>query len=93
MWWWLLGWVVLVLLGLLFLGLVVWGLVKRVLELGREVGRSADRLSPALETITAPYVPARSVLSDPGATPARPRGRTRRRNRADALHRRTRGVR
>jgi hypothetical protein len=35
MWWWLLGWCLLVLLGAAFLGLVVWGLVKRLLELGR----------------------------------------------------------
>lgn len=91
MWWWVLGWVVLVLLGLLFLGLVVWGLVRRVIELGRELSRSADRLAPAFEQVTETYVPARSVLSDrDGAAP--PRRRTRNRNRADALHRRTRGV-
>ena len=91
MWWWVLGWVVLVLLGLLALGLVVWGLVRRVIELGREVSRSADRLAPALEQVAESYVPARSVLSDPDAPPP-PRRRRRGRNRADALHRRTRGV-
>ncbi len=92
MWWWVLGWVVLVLLGLLFLGLVAWGLVRRVIELGRELGRSAERLSPALEQITESYVPARSVLSEPSTTPSRGRpgrGRTR----GGARHRRRWGVR
>jgi hypothetical protein len=74
MWWWLLGWCLLVVLGAAFLGLVVWGLVKRFLELGRALGRSAERLSPALEQLTQPYEPARSVLSDPSAVPARRRG-------------------
>jgi hypothetical protein len=74
MWWWVLGWCVLVLLGAGFLGLVVWGLVKRVLELGRAFGRSAERLAPALEQITDSYAPARSVLSDPATTPHPRRG-------------------
>lgn len=88
MWWWLLGWCVLVLLGLAFLGLVAWGLVRRVIDLGHELGRSADRLSPALEQITDTYVPARSVLSEPDALPdlAARRRRT-------ARHRGRRGVR
>jgi CHASE1-domain containing sensor protein len=89
MWWWLLGWCVLVLLGLLFLGMVAWGLVKRIIELGRALGRSADRLAPALDQISEAYVPARSVLSDPGAAPA-PRRRSRRKA---AGHRGARGVR
>ena len=84
MWWWLLGWCVLVLLGAGFLGLVVWGLVKRVMELGRALGRSAERLSPALEQITDSYAPARSVLSDPATAPPPRRG---------ARHRRRWGVR
>jgi hypothetical protein len=75
MWWWVLGWCVLVLLALGFLGLVAWGLVKRGIELGSELGRSADRLSTALEQISESYVPARSVLSDPAATPTARRGR------------------
>jgi hypothetical protein len=91
MWWWVLGWVVLVLLGLLFLGLVTWGLVRRVIELGREMSRSADRLAPALEQVTETYRPARSVLSEPGSAPPS-RRRTRGRNRVEALHRRPRGV-
>ena len=84
MWWWLLGWCVLVLLGAGFLGLVVWGLVKRVMELGRALGRSAERLSPALEQITDSYAPARSVLSEPASAPPPRRG---------ARHRRRWGVR
>jgi hypothetical protein len=91
MWWWVLGWVVLVLLGGVFLGLVVWGLVRRVIELGREVGRSADRLAPVLTQVGETYVPARSVLSDQDGAPP-PRRRTRRRNQAVALRRRPRGV-
>ena len=83
MWWWVLGWCALVLLGAAFLGLVVWGLVKRVMELGRALGRSAERLSPALEQITDSYAPARSVLSDPTTTPGPRRG---------AAHRRRWGV-
>ncbi|HET8617063.1 MAG TPA: hypothetical protein VFL94_16200 [Actinomycetales bacterium] len=92
MWWWVLGWCVLVLLGLLFLGLVVWGLVKRLIELGRAVGQSAERLSPALEQITEAYVPARSVLSDPDGVPRRART-SRHRGRRGAGRRRSRGVR
>jgi hypothetical protein len=86
MWWWLLGWCVLVLLGAVFLGLVGWGLVKRVMELGRAFGHSAERLAPALEQISESYTPARSVLSDPTAAPAAPR------RRRGAGHRRRRGV-
>jgi hypothetical protein len=85
MWWWLLGWCVLLLLGAGFLGLVGWGLVKRVIELGRAFGRSAERLAPALEQITESYTPARSVLSDPTTVSAAPRRR-------GAGHRRRRGV-
>jgi hypothetical protein len=92
MWWWVLGWCVLVLLGLLFLGLVAWGLVKRLIELGRAVADSAERLSPALEQITESYVPAKSVLSEPDAVPLRRRATTRR-GRRGAGHRRRRGVR
>ena len=77
------GWFVLVLLGIAFLGLVVWGLVKRFIELGRAFARSAERLSPALEQITQSYTPARSVLSDPTTTPGPRRG---------AAHRRRWGV-
>ena len=92
MWWWVLGWVVLMLLGLLFLGRVVWGDVRRVIELGREVSRSADRLAPAFDQVTEGYVPARSVLSDPDST-APPRRRHRGRNRGEGPHRRARGLR
>jgi hypothetical protein len=86
MWWWLLGWCVLVLLGAGFLGLVAWGLVKRVMELGRAFGRSAERLAPALEQISESYTPARSVLSDPSSPLAAPR------RRRAAGHRRRWGV-
>jgi hypothetical protein len=87
MWWWLLGWCLLVLLGAAFLGLVVWGLVKRLLELGRAMGHSFERLSPALEQISESYTPARSVLSDPTSAVAAPR-----RRRRGAGHRLRRGV-
>jgi hypothetical protein len=83
--WWVLGWCVLVLLGLGFLALVGWGLVKRVMELGSALARSAERLSPALEQIGDAYTPARSVLSDPGQqSPTRRhrRGSVRRRRRS-----------
>jgi hypothetical protein len=86
MWWWLLGWCVLVLLAAGFLGLVGWGLVKRVMELGRAFARSAERLAPALEQISESHTPARSVLSDPASAPPAPR-----RHRA-AGHRRRWGV-
>jgi hypothetical protein len=86
MWWWLLGWCLLVLLGAGFLGLVGWGLVKRVMELGRAFARSAERLAPALEQISASYTPARSVLSDPTTATTAPR------RRRTAAHRRRWGV-
>ena len=86
MWWWLLGWCVLVLLGAVFLGLVAWGLVKRVLELGRAFARSAERLAPVLEQISESYTPARSVLSDPVSAEVPPR------RRRAAAHRRRWGV-
>jgi len=86
MWWWLLGWFVLVLAGAGFLALVGWGLVKRIMELGRAFGRSAERLAPALEQISQPSTPVRSVLSDPTSPlPARHRRR-------GVGHRRRRGV-
>jgi hypothetical protein len=87
MWWWLLGWCVLVLLGAGFLGLVGWGLVRRLMELGRAFGRSAERLAPALEQISDSYTPARSVLSDPTSAEAPPH-----RRRRAAAHRRRWGV-
>jgi Sec-independent protein translocase protein TatA len=73
MWWWLLGWCVLLVLAAAFLALVVWGLVKRFMELGRALGSSAERLSPAMEQIAQSYEPARSVLSDPTGVPVRRR--------------------
>jgi hypothetical protein len=84
--WWVLGWCVLVLLGLGFLALVGWGLVKRVMELGSALARSAERLSPALEQIGDAYTPARSVLSDPGQQVAA------RRHHRRSSHRRRRSV-
>jgi CHASE1-domain containing sensor protein len=92
MWWWLLGWCVLVLLGIGFLALVCWGLVKRIMELGRAFARSADRLAPALEQISDSYTPARSVLSDPTAPPAAPRRRRGAGHRRAVGHRRRWGV-
>jgi hypothetical protein len=70
---WVLLWVLLVLLAAVVLGALSWGLVRRALALGRELGRTAERVGPVLEQIQEPYRPASSVLSDPTIAPqARP---------------------
>jgi len=57
--------VVLVVLAVAVLGWLSWRLVRKVLALGGELGRSADRVGPVMDQLQEPYRPAASVLSDP----------------------------
>jgi hypothetical protein len=80
---WVLLWVLLVLLAVAVLGWLSWGVFRKVLALGGELGRSAERVGPVLEQIQEPYVPASSVLSDPTiASQVRPDRAGHRRTRA-----------
>jgi hypothetical protein len=66
---WVLLWVLLVLLAVAVLGWLAWGVFRKVLALGAELGRSAAHVGPVLDQIHEPYVPASSVLSDPTIAP------------------------
>lgn len=68
--WWIIGWTLLVLAALAFLGLLGWRLVRQLLALGRELGRSAERIGPVMDRLSEPYESATSVLVDPQSAPA-----------------------
>lgn len=72
MWWWILTWVLLVLAAAVVLGLVVWGVIRRGIALGRQLAVSAETVSretSALRAATEQYRPEPSVLVDPDAAP------------------------
>ncbi|WP_460446634.1 hypothetical protein [Angustibacter aerolatus] len=68
--WWVLIWIVLALGALAFLGLLGWRLIKQVIELGRELGRSGEKVATALEPVHEAYRPEPPVLLDPAGTTA-----------------------
>jgi hypothetical protein len=70
MWWWILGWVLLVLLALAFHGWLGWRLVKKGVRLGRQLAESADRAALVRDVRHEPYRPAASVLAEPAARPS-----------------------
>lgn len=68
--WWVLIWIVLALGALAFLGLLGWRLVKQVIALGRELGRTGEKVATALEPVQQAYRPEVSVLVEPDGAPA-----------------------
>ena len=72
MWWWILTWVLLFVAAAVVLGLVVWGVIRQGLALGRQLAASAETVSretSALRSAVQPYRPEPSVLVDPDAVP------------------------
>jgi hypothetical protein len=70
MWWWILGWALLILLALVFHAWLGWRLVKQAVRLGRQLGDSAEQARPIMEVGRQPYQPAVSVLVDPSTGPS-----------------------
>lgn len=82
MWWWILIWALLVIGGLVALALVTWGVVRKAIALGRQLGASTEQASRLLQPLHESYRPAASVLADPSGLPDPVRhGKGRRRRR------------
>ena len=90
MWWWILIWVLLVVAAAVVLGLVVWGVIRQGIALGRQLvvsGETVSRETAALRGVGERYRPEPSVLVDPEAAPG---PRTRAPRRGGRPHRRRR---